>query len=308
MFGYVKPLVAELKVGEYQYYRAAYCGICRAMGDECGCTSRLFLSYDFTFLALLLSAVNGEKTSITEARCPVNPLAKRKIVTDSEFITYSAAAGGILAAYRFHDDRQDEKGARVVAATVGYEISKGWLKKASAKYPGLCDGIKSRLDALDRMEKDVASQEDGFISIDELAGLFGDILAYICAYPFLNAEAPEEKQRKIILETVGRHIGRWIYCIDALDDLKQDEKRGRFNPFLKAYGSALLGEDDRTALKIQLEGIAGEASMAFDLCENFEDYTHEPKQIVENILELGLSDVADKVIRGIYKKPGKDRI
>ena len=44
MFGYVRPLVAELKVGEYRYYKSVYCGICKAMGGECGSLSRAFLS------------------------------------------------------------------------------------------------------------------------------------------------------------------------------------------------------------------------------------------------------------------------
>ena len=51
MFGYVKPVADELLVREHEFYRAAYCGICRAMKKHTGCLSNVTLSYDSVLLA-----------------------------------------------------------------------------------------------------------------------------------------------------------------------------------------------------------------------------------------------------------------
>ena len=63
MFGYVKTHNPELRVAEYEYYRAAYCGLCRSMGKCTGQCSRMTLSYDFAFLALIRLALTGDKVS-----------------------------------------------------------------------------------------------------------------------------------------------------------------------------------------------------------------------------------------------------
>lgn len=305
MFGYVRPLVAELKVGEYTYYKAVYCGICKAMGGECGSLSRVFLSYDATFLALLLSAVNGERTESGQGRCPANPLAKRCMIQNSVFTDYAAAVCGVLAAYRFRDDKADEKGLRHAVATLGVSLSEKWIARAKANYPGLCEGIEEKLSALSAAE---ASYTADTISIDTPAGLFGDLLAFVCAYPLGNEDDAVAAQRKIICASVGHRVGRWIYIVDALDDLSEDAKKKRFNPFLLAYGTPSLSEEEKTTLSCLLSAEAGDAALALQLCENFAEASHEPLKIVENILNLGLPDVADKVLCGEYRKPGKDRL
>ena len=53
MFGYVKPDKAELLVKEYEFYRATYCGVCRAMKKYTGVLSNVGLSYDSVALALV---------------------------------------------------------------------------------------------------------------------------------------------------------------------------------------------------------------------------------------------------------------
>lgn len=305
MFGYVRPLVAELKVGEYQYYKAVYCGVCKAMGGECGRTSRAFLSYDLTFLSLLLSAVNGERTQVGQGRCPANPLAKRQMIRESVFTDYAAAVCGALAAYRFRDDKADERGVRRALASLGVSVSDSWVARVKRNYPGLCEGIEEKLDALSAAE---SSYTEETVSIDAPAGLFGDLLAFVCAYPFDRSEDPDAAQRKVICASVGRHVGRWIYCVDALDDLAADAGSKRFNPFLLAYGKPELSEEEKATLSCLLSAEAGDAVLALQLCEPFAEASHEPMKIVENILTLGMDDVAEKVLQGTYRKPGKDRI
>ena len=54
MFGYIYVNKGELKIREFEQYRAHYCGLCRRLYDSHGLTGRLTLNYDMTFLKILL--------------------------------------------------------------------------------------------------------------------------------------------------------------------------------------------------------------------------------------------------------------
>ena len=54
LFGYIRPKIPELKVREYDQYKGIYCSLCKRMGKEYGIASRFALSYDSTFLVLMM--------------------------------------------------------------------------------------------------------------------------------------------------------------------------------------------------------------------------------------------------------------
>ena len=62
MFGYVTIHRPELKIKDEQRYRAFYCGLCRSLRDRYGRSGQTTLSYDMTFLAMLLSALYEPET------------------------------------------------------------------------------------------------------------------------------------------------------------------------------------------------------------------------------------------------------
>ena len=78
MFGYVIPNQAALSPEAQARYRAAYCGLCRCIGALHGTRGRLTLSYDLTFLDLLLcSLYEGESACATGCdHCPIHPIRK----------------------------------------------------------------------------------------------------------------------------------------------------------------------------------------------------------------------------------------
>ena len=53
MFGYVNVYKDELKIKDYDTYRAYYCGLCKMLGKRHNALARLSLNYDLTFLAVL---------------------------------------------------------------------------------------------------------------------------------------------------------------------------------------------------------------------------------------------------------------
>ena len=72
MFGYVRPVKCELKIKEWDMYQALYCGLCHALKERCGFAARFTVNYDFTFLALVMSAVYREEFCIeTGTKFPI---------------------------------------------------------------------------------------------------------------------------------------------------------------------------------------------------------------------------------------------
>ena len=67
MFGYIIAEKSELRIKEYDMYKAVYCSLCKTLGKKYGVISRFTLSYDFTFLGLLLGKFLSKKsTSMVE--------------------------------------------------------------------------------------------------------------------------------------------------------------------------------------------------------------------------------------------------
>ena len=71
MYGYVRPDKGELRVREYELFRAVYCGLCQALRERYGFLSRFAVNYDMTFMALVLLSENARAKQL---RCPVHPL------------------------------------------------------------------------------------------------------------------------------------------------------------------------------------------------------------------------------------------
>jgi len=311
MFGYIRPATGELKLRELEYYRAAYCGMCRSMGSECGAASRLCLSYDLTFLSLVIMTLTGEKPEIKKNRCPANCLAKKKMTTSSFASDYSAAACGILASLKFTDEKNDETGARRAAASMAEKLSAPWIKRADEHFPGLADGIIERLDRLSKAEdelwKSYRGGEDVTASApaDSCAGLFGELLSFVFSYPF---DGDSDRGNRAIASAVGSAVGRWIYIVDAVDDLKKDAEKKRFNPLLMTYTRPELTDDEKLTLKCHLAALSGSASDALLLCDRKEAAPPEPMGIIDNILSFGMRAVADQVFEGSYNKPHKDKM
>ncbi len=116
MFGYIRPKNAELKVRESEYYRAVYCGLCHAMRHVTGAFSRVTLSYDFVFLAIVRMGLIGEVPAFEQKRCFVHPTRKRPTACENETLRYCAGAAALLSYGKCRDDLHDETGLRRLGA------------------------------------------------------------------------------------------------------------------------------------------------------------------------------------------------
>ena len=291
MLGYVRPNAQELRLREYEYYRALYCGLCRRMGKCTGQCSRLSLSYDFVFLATVRMSLAGEKPQPEKIRCLLHPFRKRKAVTSSPTLDYCADASALLTYHKLNDDLADEKGFAKVKAAFLRALMRSAYKKARARHKDLDEKIGECLNKLSEYEKSTPALP----SADTPASLFGELMAAVFAEGLEGADA------RIALE-MGRSVGHWIYLADAADDFARDKKKGRFNPYLGLFGENPT-EIDLGNLRVSLTAqlMRGEGAML--LIDAFGN--DELKEILYNIMYLGLPDRAEKIVCGMLPSEPK---
>lgn len=284
MFGYVKPYNPELRVRELEEYKAVYCGLCKQLGRSFGVFARFTLSYDFAFLAMLKTALDSEICPETErCACIAHPFCKRIRVRENAAMQMAARAAIISVYYKLLDDRADEGFFRRIGAALLLPFAKRARRKALA----FADGAAAD-EAAAKMSAAQAQLETEKCQIPDAAA---EPTANFLAAVLKNCAATAEQAA--VLERFGYLLGRYVYLCDALDDLEDDRRRGRYNPFLYAGGEAAI------AAKNALFLTTAELSDDFDLLEL---YRYEG--ILENIIRIGLRA---EVIRIEKKLKGGDK-
>lgn len=215
MFGYVRINKMDLTFREFDVYKGYYCGLCKYLKQNHGEISRLSLNYDITFLILLLTSVYRPKSTITQEVCIANPIKKKARIVN-EITEYAASMNVLLTYYKLEDNLHDDKGIKDILA---YNIYKGKLKKAYEKYPEKADYIKNQLVVLQNLE------ESNSTDIDAVSNTFGNLMGEIFAY--------KNDKYEHDLRIIGFNIGKYIYMLDAYEDLDKDIKKGRYNPFIE---------------------------------------------------------------------------
>lgn len=290
MFGYVRADKPEMRLREYEYYRGVYCGLCRALGKCGGQCARMTLSYDFAFMALVRMAIEGNTPVFKARRCIAHPIRKRPMAETNEILEFCAASSLLLSYHKIKDDVRDEKGSKRLFARVVKPAFALMKRKPSKKYKDFESDIIKRLSDLDEYEQNNTEQ-----SLDRPAEIFGELLADIMSHRLDGAQ-------NRIARKIGKHIGKWIYIIDAVDDYEEDIKCGRFNPIEKVYGDGGLSESVRDGIETALTYELMEAEKAFDLI----DYPdRDIKEIISNIIYLGMPTLAKKTLEKTERKEDK---
>lgn len=244
MFGLIKPFLPELKVKENEFYKAAYCGLCRCMGKSSSHFSRLSLSYDSVFLALIRICAFKEHPKIEKIRCPVNIFKKRNAMMPTPQLEYTSAVSSYLIYYKALDDVNDSSGFEKLKALLVIPFAKRIYKKAPRIEP-----IENKV--AEYIQKTKKLEDEKCPSVYALADLFGDLMGDICAY------GTEDDAKKSALYEVGFHTGRFIYIADAIKDYKSDLKSSSYNPFICA------GRDPQKDKEMLLNALSLESEGAY---------------------------------------------
>lgn len=208
-----------MKVKEYETYKAVYCTLCREMGRRYGRLTRLALSYDLTFLALLSVGLSNSELTPEKKRCVCNPFKKCIYCGCSNAYHLPAATSVITLYYKACDDAKDEKGINKLIGKILKIIYSRAHKKAATDFPEIEELCRAYISAQNMIEEKRTSDADEAANptAEFMAGLFASL-------------SKDEKNSRV-LNRMGYCLGRWLYLIDAFDDRQSDEKTGSYNPF-----------------------------------------------------------------------------
>lgn len=280
MFGYIRPDAPELRVREFERFRACYCGLCHELGREYGAAARLILNYDFVFLTMLIW--RGESSEYCMRRCLPSLFRRRCVCASSDALSEAAAESVILTYWKLTDTVSDEKGIKRLAARLMRAALSGARKKAAQRCPDFENAVRERLAELAEIERSDS------VSLDMPADKFALLLS--------SAASGEETFRRPLAELLY-HVGRIIYIADAYSDLEEDHRSGAYNPVARRFGvtSGKAAADVSGAVLETLLASQSLAAAAFELLpENY--WT----PVTRNIIYLGIPDMCRRVVAGTY--------
>ena len=260
MFGTLTAIEKLLSEEELTRYKSAYCGLCRTIQKRHGLLSRSALSYDLTFLILVLSSLYECEESKGKRSCLVHPFSERAWF-ENEFTVYAADINVALAYLKALDDWNDD---RKILSVSYATLIKGAYNRICAEYPEKLLAIDGYMAELSHLEK------NNVYDPDAASACFGNIMAEILA-------VRKDRWEKA-LRGAGFALGRFLYCMDACIDLENDVKKGTYNPFKNLYGN----DNNRDFFYDILKMFMGECLQYLDELPLVEDMG-----IIQNILCCG---------------------
>jgi len=261
MFGYVTINPAEMKEHSRLRYQSFYCGLCRTLTHRYGNLGRMTLSNDMTFLLILLSSLYEPEETVSKGRCLPHPVKAREGVAN-EFSSYCADMNIALAYHKCLDDWKDDHS---LAGKTDAALLQKAYRQVEKRYPEKCAAIESCLSDIGKLEQGNSLEADAPANLT--ARMLGEVFVYRDDY----WAAP--------MRSIGEGLGRFIYLMDAYDDLPGDERRKRYNP-LRKYRKQ---PDYETFVLDSLTMVIAECTQAFELLPLVQDV-----EILRNILYSGI--------------------
>lgn len=290
MFGYVIPLKQELKIREYNIFRGYYCGICHEIKKNYGNIPRLSLNYDMTFLAIFLDSLCDTKIETINKRCIAHLLKKPSIIYNNLAITYAASMNVALSYYKILDDVNDDNN---IKSKFLLHMLSHYNKKFTKDILFINKIIEKELKRLSILER-----EKNFSSLDEICDPFSVIVGKIIElYP--NSLYNDSIDKRELLYKFGYTLGKWIYLIDALDDLEEDMRLKKFNPIEFLFNESNFNYSElKDSITDRIE--FNILNCAYNCMEIFNKLEiKKNKEIIENIISLGMMDKYLKVLNNI---------
>jgi len=256
MFGYVVANKEALTKEQLKSYKACYCGLCSTLNKQYGNIGRNTLTYDMTFLILLISSVYDLPYSEDCERCVIHPI-KKHVYKCSEVTGYAADLNVALAYYKFLDDWKDDNNP---FSFIESKLLEKKCLKIEKKYPRQCKVIEKCLKELEQIEASNCNNPD------IPAKCFGELMGELFAWKL--------DDKTDILRNLGIALGKFIYVMDAVMDLKSDIKHEQYNPLITFSSSNF---------RIILEMLIGECTIEFEKLN-----LHQDVELLRNILYSGV--------------------
>ena len=219
MFGYLDVEKDKLE-NKYGLWQSFMCALCFSTKAQFGDVPRAFISNDINFMSVLFHSVTNADVDVESKRCVSHPMRKQNVLKETDLTKKLAVANVLLTYWNLYDDVVD--GAGIKKKTAFKLIAKSY-RQAKDALPELDELLATRYRELREME------ESNCISIDRVSHSFA-MLTQDFSVLILGEQAND------YVQTLSYNLGKWIYLIDALDDVKIDIKRHNYNPFVACYG------------------------------------------------------------------------
>lgn len=279
MFGYIIINKGEMKFREFDVYHSYYCGLCEALKKNHGLRSQFTLTYDMTFLTMLLSSLYEPDTKEYDTKCVAHPLEKHK-VRYNEFSEYAADMNVMFAYFNCRDDWEDD---RKVSRLMYSELLKCDFNRILRKHGDKAAHIRNLMERISEGER-IKSQD-----IDYMSGLFGEVLGEIMA---VRHDEWEDE-----LRALGMQLGKFIYLLDAYEDVEEDIKNSRYNPLIQKFNDPDFDDETKTILTMIMA----------ECCKEFEKLPIlDNVDILRNILYSGVWYRFDATYKARTKELGID--
>ena len=239
MFGYVLTNCKTLTDEQRMRFKAMYCGMCRTLKQRYGHLERMTLSNDMTFLALLHSALYEPEEISGREKCLPHPIKPHEYV-QTAFMEYAVDLNVALAYHKCRDNWQDDKNPAFAAAS---SLLKKAYKKACGYRPEKCRAIEEWM-------AEIAEYEKRGGEIDPPMNMTGRMMGILFAY--------QDDVWAESLYKMGDALGRFIYFMDAYEDLPRDVKHGKFNPLRTMMDQPDYEDICRDALMMMIADCAEE--------------------------------------------------
>lgn len=261
MFGYIIINKGDMKFKEFDIYHSYYCGLCNALKHKYSKIGQLSLSYDMTFVVMLLSSLYEPETKLDQVKCAVHPF-ERHTIRCNEFSDYGADMNVLFTYYKCRDDWEDDRKLSRLA----------YSRLLSRAYRFVCVRYGEKAKRIAGLMREMKQEEKRQSQdIDHMAGLFGEIMGEILAV--------REDEWQEGLKAMGNFLGKFIYLMDAYEDVEEDIRRQRYNPLKKKFNSPDFEEEIKTILTMMMAGC----------CREFEKLpVIENVEILRNILYSGV--------------------
>ena len=290
MFGYVYPFKPDLKIRYYNTFKSYYCSLCHEIKKNYGNIPRVSINFDTTFMAILLDSFSTVKHNIEKKTCLIHPVEKKFIIKNNPSINYASHITIILAHNKIIDDINDENN---LFSKIIFPISNKYMQKLPREFDEIKEIIFKNLNNLKNLE-----MSNKKLSIDEFSHPFGTITKNIFNF-YAKINNFNEKYLHY-LENIGYNLGKWIYIIDAFNDIEKDFKNKSFNPIFNLDNSTVLSKNmDIIKFKKNIKDkFSSLLTYINSKClENFEKLSIDKNYyLIENILQLGMPFKIDKIV------------
>ena len=285
MFGYIIPDKPNMYIKDFSTFRAYYCGLCVALGRTGSPITRLCVNYDSAFYSALLHCLANKEIDVKNSHCFIHPISKRPIAKVDEISKAVADLSALLIYYKAQDDVQDGKKKRIFVK-MGMSLRK---RAAKRRMPNVDKCMLASFDALAKLEKENSS------SIDIVADTMGVLMRDVTIDMMSKYRELTQDEKDFMYA-----LGKIVYIMDALDDLEEDTKKNRYNPFIAKYGPCVNKLEFIDTHKEELEFVIN--STYNDLADSYDRMDVKVAEgVLSNIIYKGIPMQLRKIMQGDKK-------